>query len=347
MSAHREEILADCALQLQPTNAEDEPDFVAHFFDETLRAIRRDSGVPESRSPLPGESQATVRFAAERQRAGTSVTRMPAIFTAISQAVGKVGSKYELTILAEEYKLLNGCLDSGIATSIEIYWRGDRERENELITERFGFMAHELRNALGNAKMAFRLLRESELTVNGQTGDVLARNLVRMEGLIAQCLGGVQLEVTGAPTLVPVRVADVLHALEASSLPDRGVHLQIDAADDLLIAADEMLLTSAISNLLHNAVKFSPPEAMVNLRAHERGGLVVIEVEDQCGGLGEEASARLFDPYVKRHRGNPSGSGLGLAIAKRAVEAMRGTLTVIDHPGDGCVFSLAFPRLPS
>ncbi len=59
----------------------------------------------------------------------------------------------------------------------------------------------------------------------------------------------------------------------------------------------------------------------------------MIEVEDKCGGMGEEASARLFEPYVKRHQGNPSGSALGLSIAKRAVQAMRGTLNVTGHPG--------------
>lgn len=346
MTARRDEILASAeAMLVEMGDADGALEFMAEFFDDTVRAIRRDCGVPESLSPLPTESAAAARFGVERQSAGVPVTRIPSIFTAISQAVGKIGTRYELTIAAEEYKLLNGCLDAGIAISIENFWRRDRDRENTLITERFGFMAHELRNALGNAKMAFRLLREGQLGMKGHTSDVLARNLVRMEALVAQCLGGVQLEVSGTPALIPVSVANVLRDLEAGAIPERGVRLQMEADESLFIAADEMLLTSALSNLVHNAVKFSPADSTVSVEARLVGELVVIDVADQCGGLGEQVSAELFKPYVKRREGNPSGTGLGLSIAKRAVEAMGGSLSVSDHPGHGCVFSMAFPRL--
>jgi hypothetical protein len=207
-------------------------------------------------------------------------------------------------------------------------------------------LAHELRNALGNANMAFKLLRQGGLDIGGPTGDVLARNLALMESLVAQCLGSARLEVGGPPVLVPTRVASVLRDLEAASLPDRGIHVELDADESLQIAADEMLLGSAIGNLLHNAVKFSPPMSEVGLCARAEGDFVVIDVDDECGGLRTRNTEDFFQPYVKKQQGNHQGTGLGLTISKRAIEAMGGSLNVIDKPGHGCTFSARFPRLP-
>src|SRR5882724_12523475 len=148
MTTHRGEILEACHFELRAEPDERVAGYVADFYDETLRALRRDSGIAESTSPLPGSSTAAARFGAARQRAGVPITQVPTIFAAISQSIGKTGERYELTISAEEYKMLNSCLDAGVATSIENFWRRDRDRESQLITERFGFMAHELRNAL-------------------------------------------------------------------------------------------------------------------------------------------------------------------------------------------------------
>lgn len=106
-----------------------------------------------------------------------------------------------------------------------------------------------------------------------------------------------------------------------------------------------MLLTSAMSNLLHNAVKFSRPGSTVRLGVHAANGLALLQVEDQCGGLAEDEPAQLFEPYVKKRDSDRPGSGLGLAIVKRAVEAMKGELSVADLPGVGCVFSARFPLL--
>jgi len=346
MTTCRTEILRACQTELGESGRDPElTSYVEQFFDEMLRAVRRDSGIRESWSPLPESSETAARFGADRQRAGVPVTKVPTLFAAISQSVGRIGEKYELTISAEEYKMLNRCLDAGLATSIETFWRGDKERENQRITESFGFMMHELRNALGNSNMAFKLLRAGDLKVSGHTGEVLKRNLARMEALIAQCIGRVQLEVGALPELSRVRVAAVLRNLEASALPDRGISIQLVLDEQLCIAADEMLLSSAIGNLLHNAIKFSAPDSVVRLSVHESEGVVRIEVADRCGGLKHDAPEALFEPYVTERQTDQGekGIGLGLTITKRSIDAMRGKLGVIDQPGWGCVFYADFP----
>jgi hypothetical protein len=107
------------------------------------------------------------------------------------------------------------------------------------------------------------------------------------------------------------------------------------------IEADPKLMTSALSNVLTNAVKFTDGGTTVTLRARLRDGHALFEVEDHCGGLGPQPE-RLFDPFVQRDE-DKSGFGLGLMIVKRAVEAHDGCVRVEDRPGSGCTFTLRVP----
>ncbi|HET7544710.1 MAG TPA: HAMP domain-containing sensor histidine kinase [Polyangiaceae bacterium] len=344
MSKHRDEILDTCYAELLDT---DQGIALAHyvedFFDEMTRAVKRDSGIRDSTSSLPQTSDTAARFGVERQRAGLPVTRLPALYSAISQALGKTGERYDLQITAEEYKILNRCLDAGVATSLENFWQGDKERESKRITESFGFFVHEMRNALSNTNIAFKLLRTGALDVNGQTANIVARNLARLDTLIAQCMSTVQFEVGALPDPVPVDVSSTLRNLEAAIIPDRGIHIDLELEEELLISGDEMLLSSAISNLLQNAIKFSHSSSVVRLRARATADRVLISVEDQCGGLNQEDPEELFEPYVKRREGSAKGTGLGLTISRRAVRSMGGELNVADRPGLGCVFTASFP----
>ena len=346
MTERREEILTAGHLELEDIDgARLLSHYLEDFFDEMVSALRRDAGIRESISPLPQGSDTAARFGEERQGAGLPITQVPRLYAAISQALGKTGRHYDLTFTANEYQQLNACLDAGVATSIEQFWRRDKSREVKLMTEHFGFMIHELRNALSNANLAFKLLRTGNFGLNGRTADVLARNLALMETTISQGLSSVQLEARITQELVPVRVASVLRGLEESALPDRSIVIQLSLDEHLFILADELLLSSAIGNLLHNAVKFSSPAATIRLSLHAYGESALIEVEDECGGLAPGSAGRIFAPFVKERSSDQKGSGLGLAISKRAVEAMGGTLSVSDVPGHGCIFRAAFPLL--
>ena len=123
----------------------------------------------------------------------------------------------------------------------------------------------------------------------------------------------------------------------------RQIQTSVSAPGDLEIQADPRLLKSAVSNLLHNAVKFSHPGSSVSVTAERAQGHVTIEVADSCGGLPPGKVEELFAPLVQRGD-NRSGFGLGLAIAMHAVQAHGGTIEVRDIPGDGCVFSIRLPQ---
>ena len=128
-------------------------------------------------------------------------------------------------------------------------------------------------------------------------------------------------------------------ALEAQA---KQIKVVVSVADDLSIKADPRLLRSAISNLLHNALKFSHEDSTVVLSARHAEGRVMIEVTDGCGGLPPGKVEELFTPLVQRGE-NRTGFGLGLAIALQAAEAHNGTIKVRDIPQQGCTFTIDLP----
>jgi signal transduction histidine kinase len=103
------------------------------------------------------------------------------------------------------------------------------------------------------------------------------------------------------------------------------------------------MVSSAVSNLLQNAFKFTRAHGHVLLRVRVAADRVLIEVQDECGGLPPGKTEELFQPF-EQNGGDRTGLGLGLSISRRAVEANGGMLRVQDIAGKGCVFTIDLPR---
>ena len=102
-------------------------------------------------------------------------------------------------------------------------------------------------------------------------------------------------------------------------------------------------LIAAISNLLQNAFKFTPAGGHVQLRATASPSAILIDVQDECGGLEPGVAERLFKPF-QQHSANRSGLGLGLSISRKAIRLAGGDVRVRDLPGIGCIFTIELPR---
>lgn len=345
MFEHKDEILQVCRKRLRDQVAATsalEHD-VGIFFEEILHALRHHQGLDGAGALLSGKSEAAARLGEQQQRAGLHPAKVPLIFGAISNAIAQTGERHGLSLNADEYLIFNQCIDAGVATSIENFWNEEKAQRQQEMSERFGYLAHELRRALSNAALAFKLLRAGDLELRGRTASVLSTNLVRMEALVARTLGTAKLE-SGAPLeLRPIRVAMVLRQLQASAIPDRAISVTLEVDDSLHVNADETLLTSAVSNLLHNAIDFSRSGARVALSCQSEPAGVVIAVEDECGGLPDGSENELLRSSLGGPGENGIGAGLGLSIARRATEAMGGVISVENRPGDGCAFRLTFP----
>jgi len=181
----------------------------------------------------------------------------------------------------------------------------------------------------------------------GATSGALDRSLIGMRTLIDRTLTEVRLDGGAKPLwetidigafIAEVRVAA---ALEASQKSCSLNVLPVQPGMEVL--ADRHILASSVSNLLQNAFKFTHHGTAVTLRAHSSGGRVLIEVEDECGGLAQGAEQQIFRPFHQRNA-DRTGVGLGLSISRHGVESFGGVLSVRNLPGRGCVFTINLPH---
>ncbi len=143
--------------------------------------------------------------------------------------------------------------------------------------------------------------------------------------------------------LVSDFIADVAPAaaLEAES---RAVRFTVAAVDEgLAIDGNRQVLAAVVANLLQNAFKFTRPGTTVTLRVGAGAERVLIEIEDECGGLPGGEVNHLFRPFEQRSA-DRTGLGLGLAFSRQAVEANGGRIYGRDLPGTGCIFTVDLPR---
>jgi signal transduction histidine kinase len=310
--------------------------------DEIVRALESAQGLPVT-SPLPGNSPTAARHGRQRQHLGYKIDVLNRDFGAIAEAVGELAGGEGLSFEAREYKIFDLCLDAAAGTAIEQYWNQARAALEHASTERVGFLAHELRNALASARMAFAVLKRGHIGVNSSTGAVLERGLARLDVLIGQALLAVHLEAGLKVDLRRTKVSTLLRQLEESAVPERAVTLVVEVDEALEMDADERLLTSALSNLLQNALKFTRQAGHVVLRGRAEGQDVVLEVEDECGGLPPGEVDEMFSPFVQVGK-DRRGLGLGLSVTREAVHVHGASLEVRNLPGRGCVFAVRLRR---
>ena len=211
-----------------------------------------------------------------------------------------------------------------------------------------GFLAHELRNATSTAQMAVTVLHETGVVPPGhRAGAALQRSLDRLRDLIDDALVQFRLRAGSASAALRTELAGFLREIVRESTIDaesKRVAVETIVRDGVTLDIDRKLITSAVSNLVRNAIKFSHAGGSVKVEVKEHDDAIVIEVEDSCGGLPLGAVEKLFDPFVQVGT-DRSGFGLGLAIARQAVEAHGGALRVHDLPGKGCVFVMDLPKV--
>ena len=328
---------------------------------ETLRNEQRPDSPDSRRAPAhprlteTEEPTALTRTAQKHGQEllehGFTVDQVVHDYGDLCQAVTELASELDTPVSADEFQTLNMCLDNAIAAAVGEF---DRERDqlvvesgNRALSERLGFLAHELRNSLGTAMLAVAVIKRGDAGMNGATAGVLDRSLVALRNLIDRTLTDVRL---GSGVLMQLEFVAVDRFIEqvqvAANLEARVKGCEFTASPveaGLTIKIDRELLTSALANLLQNAFKFTRPHSHVALRAFAADSRVLIEVEDRSGGLSEGKAEAIFQSF-EQHNADRSGLGLGLSIARRAVEANGGVLRVRNIPGIGCVFTVDLPR---
>ena len=126
---------------------------------------------------------------------------------------------------------------------------------------------------------------------------------------------------------------------------DKDISISFEADPDLRIDADPERLFQVLSNLVGNAIKFTPRLGSVGVHATSVGDEIVFTVRDSGEGIPKENLPHVFDRYWTVKEGNPTGSGLGLYITQGIVEAHGGRIVAESEPGRGSEFRFTVPRL--
>ena len=175
-----------------------------------------------------------------------------------------------------------------------------------------------------------------------------------LDGLLAQLVDLARLDLdTLRARLDDVEAAPIardLVALHGALARHGGVRLVARVGAERCVRADDLLLRRVLSNLLSNAIAFSPPGATVVLALRAARGGWRFEVRDAGTGIPAEAHERVFEDFVRidDRVGTPrEGFGLGLAIARRLVALMGGSIAMRSSPGRGTCVGVTLPRAAS
>jgi two-component system sensor histidine kinase KdpD len=229
------------------------------------------------------------------------------------------------------------------------------QRTDALRAALLSSVSHDLRTPLASIKAAASSLLQEDVQWDEETKRSFARSIEReadrLNRLVSNLLDMSRIE-DGALKpekelyMLPELIQDVLGRLKPLL---HGSIVQTQVPADLPpVVLDYMQLDQVLTNLIENAVRYTPKDAPIEVSAHSEGGQVIISVADRGPGIPPADLERVFDKFYrvldgKHNIGHPTGSGLGLAVSKGLVEAHGGRIWAEPREGGGVVFSISLP----
>ena len=364
LKTHRSELINRCrdkvSLRRMPRATPDELDYGVPLFLDQLTQMLPGGNAHPAHGVVPPAGQ---RSSAESQIVSSAtlhggellqhdftIEQVVHDYGDLCQSITELAGEESAPITVHEFGILNIRLDNAIAGAVTEYAR-QHEMFNADVAlatnERLGLLGHEMRNLLNTAILAISAIKRGSAGFGGATAAALDRSLINMRGLIDRTLAEVRLEegansflevIEVGPFLADVQVAAALEAAH------KGCEMSVDLVQaGIFVEGDRHILASAVANLLQNAFKFTRADCHVVLRAYASKGRVLIEVEDEEGGLPDGIAERLLRPF-ERHSADGLGLGLGLSISRKGVEANNGTLSARKSASNGSVFTIDLPQ---
>jgi signal transduction histidine kinase len=216
--------------------------------------------------------------------------------------------------------------------------------------EVLAIVSHDLRSPLNAVMLAASLLQTSDRIApeDREELEIIDISAKRMQRLIEDLLdvtrleGGKRLPIERAPVDVR-KLFEETYEMFKSQAATSEITLQFGADDVPPVYADGHRIMQVLSNLIGNAMKFTPRGGMITFRAESRDSSVMIAVADNGPGIPKENLGDIFNPYWQAKRTARLGAGLGLPIAKGIVESHGGEIWVQSEPGKGTKFSFTLP----
>ncbi len=262
----------------------------------------------------------------------------------IDLANGKTFLATASSVTAEEQAIGRVCILRDVTHFKEL---------DTLKSEFVSTVSHDLRSPL-TLMRGYATMMEMAGNLNDQQQSYVGKIIIGVENMsrlvnnlldLGRIELGVGLEVEKIPVL------DILDNVVSSlqlHASKKNIELSLNTAPNLpmLIEADKDLLQQAVYNLIENALKYTPENGQVNVRAHISALDIIFEVEDSGIGISEEAKKHLFEKFFRssqREARTQQGTGLGLAIVRSIAEKHGGRVWFESKEGTGSTFSLQVP----
>ena len=222
-----------------------------------------------------------------------------------------------------------------------------------LKTDFFSNVSHEIKTSLAIIQNYAELLNREDLSAEKRmeyTENILQATQ-RLSGLITNMLKLNKLEKQAIqPQPQPFDVCAQLCecALQFEELWEKKeIELEVDMDERVIISADEQLLELVWTNLLSNAMKFTPAGGTVAITQTTEEGSVVVTVSDTGCGMDEETMKHIFEKFYQGDTSHATeGNGLGLALVQRILQMSDGSITAASEPGKGTAFTVRLPLAP-
>jgi heavy metal sensor kinase len=216
--------------------------------------------------------------------------------------------------------------------------------------------SHELRTPLASIRSVGEvgLQKDARPEEYRDTIGSMLEEITRMTSLVDSLLALSRAD--AGLTLMKVEVFPIAAIVEeAASLLDvlieeKGLKFDIETDKSALVRGDRLILRQAAVNVLHNAVKFTPPGGTISARVRSEGSLIILSVTDNGPGIPTEHLTKVFDRFYRvdpARAGENKGTGLGLSIAQWAARAHDGEIGLSPAPGGGCTFWIHLPLVPT
>lgn len=231
--------------------------------------------------------------------------------------------------------------------------RKSMRREEELAKQQKNFLlsvTHELKSPIASAKLQMETLLMRELEKEKQkeviTGAI--QDTERLNNLVENILLAAKIENTGIQlnkeniSLTTLLEETCVGFIRRFRIKHRIV---VEAEKDIRLHADSFSLVTIISNLVENAVKYSPETSSIHIRLKNKSGQIIFSISDEGPGIPDAEKQNIFEKFYRignEETRSTKGTGLGLFIVKYLVEQNNGTISVRDNSPIGTVFEIVF-----
>ena len=229
------------------------------------------------------------------------------------------------------------------------------KKERKLHEQKKNFLlsvTHELKSPLASIKLLLQTIQKRDLTKQ-QTQDFIGKALLDIERLddmvenmlLASKIDNRSYTFPKAGFNLSVLVDNIVNRLQLNKCDLNEQLINAEIEPKIEITGDKFALTSVVTNLIENAIKYSGPCEVVDVKLYSKNGLIHLEVADHGIGIADNEKSRIFDKFYRvgsEDTRNTKGTGLGLYIVKEVLEKHEASIRVKDNEPTGSIFEVVF-----